>query len=322
LSVPDQLLALCYHQVSSKSISHIRHLYPYRTERHFEIELDWLLARFNPVDLEQVVAWKRAGAVLPKKAVFMSFDDGFREMAEVVAPLCKRKGIPVTFFLTTNFLDNQNLGYRHKASLLVEHLSEISEARRREMIARVILRHQLKQLTIDKHFPLSLDYNQTAILDDLATAIDLDFEDYLHAERPYLSHQQVQELLRGGFTIGAHSLDHPPFNFIPLREQIRQTSESIEFLQRKFGMKRRVFAFPFVSDGVANEFYQQVFDRNIAETIFCIGAMPQNHQWPLVRRVPVEGRSNDPLWQIVRGQQKRHWKMRILRLLTRFRRLS
>ena len=44
-----------------------------------------------------------------------------REATSVIAPICREKGVPATFFLTTGFLDNRALGDRHLASLLLQH---------------------------------------------------------------------------------------------------------------------------------------------------------------------------------------------------------
>ena len=55
--------------------------------------------------------------------MFLSFDDGLREIANEIAPLCRQVGVPATFFVNSASLDNRFLCFRNKASLLIEKLS-------------------------------------------------------------------------------------------------------------------------------------------------------------------------------------------------------
>jgi len=160
------------------------------------------------------------------------------------------------------------------------------------------------------------------VLDDAAELAGLSYADYLKTERPYLAASQVQDLIRAGFSIGAHSLDHPRYSDLPLERQMAQTGESIEFLEKNFQMTRRAFAFPFVSDGVETAFYQQVFDARICEIIFCLGGMPSDGVWPLVERFGVERATNERLWTMVRQRSLHGWRTQFSRWLAPLRRLA
>jgi len=319
---PLSILAPCYHLVADYPVRHVQHLYPFRTPAEFERELDWLLARYRPISLDQLIASKTEGAPAPRKPVFLSFDDGFREMAEVVGPLCRRKGVPATFFLTTDFLDNRKLGFRHKASLLLAALSQLPSAKALAIVQQAARARHLECREDFRAFILGLHYAQSPVLDDAAELAGLSYADYLKTERPYLAASQVQDLIRAGFSIGAHSLDHPRYSDLPLERQMAQTGESIEFLEKNFQMTRRAFAFPFVSDGVETAFYQQVFDARICEIIFCLGGMPSDGVWPLVERFGVERATNERLWTMVRQRSLHGWRTQFSRWLAPLRRLA
>ena len=70
--------------------------------------------------LLDVIAWVRGETILPPNSFLLTFDDGFREIYDIIAPILLDKGIPATFFISSGFLDNRELCYQHKASLLVE----------------------------------------------------------------------------------------------------------------------------------------------------------------------------------------------------------
>ena len=202
-------------------------------------ELDWLLERFEPIGLDEIARTVSSGQPLPKKSfLFLSFDDGFREMAELVAPICQRKRIPAAFFLTTDFLDNRKLGYRHKASVLLEHLGRSGTEKATQIIQSAAQQHGVAFTDDWRTFVLGLRYAQVGVIDTAAKLAGLDFDDYLRTERPYLTCGQVRELMRAGFGIGAHSLDHPRYSEITEDEQVRQTRLSMEFPEKRISTRR------------------------------------------------------------------------------------
>jgi len=236
----ERLFLPFYHLVSDESPAHVRHLYPVRTERQFRKDLDFLLKHFQPIDLQTL--WEHVFEKKPfDRPVFhLTFDDGLRECHEVVMPILLEKGIPATFFLNPDFIDNQGLMFRYKASLLsVAHLEGVP------------------------HFqnPLAVKYENRHLLDIWAEAIGLDFAAFLADQKPCLSTVQIRAMQAKGFTFGAHSLDHPQYAQIPLDEQIRQTVESLSEVKSRFGVALNTFAFPFTDDGVGLEFFNIVQEK-------------------------------------------------------------
>jgi peptidoglycan/xylan/chitin deacetylase (PgdA/CDA1 family) len=61
---------------------------------------------YQPVSLDAVIAHYVAGAALPRKAVLITFDDGYRDNLENAAPILLRHGYPAVIFIPTGFLDD------------------------------------------------------------------------------------------------------------------------------------------------------------------------------------------------------------------------
>jgi peptidoglycan/xylan/chitin deacetylase (PgdA/CDA1 family) len=287
-----RVVAPCYHLVADQNPVHIKHLYTPQNARMFRAQLDWLLSRYSPVSLADVKCGK-----CPPRSMFLSFDDGLREVNDVVAPICLSKGIPATFFVSPGFLDNRQLCFRHKASILVEICEKYGSGRSRAALGAVKeVRGALQAGSTDfRAFFLSLGFSERHILDQCAAALEIDFSVYLEKVQPYLTTEQLGKLVRQGFSIGGHSLDHPLYSDLSLNDQLFQTSQCLEQLDQFMSPGLRSFAFPFVSDGVSSEFFAQVFAKNILDSVFCIGGVPNEWRERVIHRFPAEGRGITPL---------------------------
>jgi peptidoglycan/xylan/chitin deacetylase (PgdA/CDA1 family) len=59
---------------------------------------------YNPVPLEQVLAYYRHGGTLPERAVLITFDDGYLDNLENAAPVLRRHGYPAVLFVPVGYL--------------------------------------------------------------------------------------------------------------------------------------------------------------------------------------------------------------------------
>lgn len=293
------VLAPCYHLIADQPPAHVRHLYRCRTPAAFESDLDLLLRHFKPISLAQL-----AGAVVehgtqPPGTFFLSVDDGLREVSETIAPICLKKGVPATLFLNTAFLDNQALCYRHKASILVERAKELGDQRTRGLLGSA------RQVDDPASIFLATGYPERDLLDRYAAVMEVDFEAYLRENRPYLTSPQVRQLQEHGFDIGGHGVDHPLYAVLSLDEQLAQTRQCMAELDRRFHLRTKAFAFPFVSDGVGAEFYRTILGEGTADLICSIGGVPEEKTIRTVQRFGVEGPVSRPLARLIREQAAR-----------------
>ncbi len=257
LKVSGQGLILpFYHLVSDQPPPHIRHLYPVRSIDRFREDLAFFLDHFQPIGPGDLQAGLAAGRSPDRPAFLLSFDDGFRECAEVVAPILQETGLTAVCFLNPAFLDNRALFFRCKASLLIDRI-----ARDTGLEARAVNFLQERSFSggSARELLLRISYADRHVLDQLAGTLGFSFSEYLDEQKPYLSSRQAEQLKAGGFHLGAHSLDHPLYAALTLEEQLRQTRESLAWIRSRFGATDRLFAFPFTDDGVSAAFFQRLY---------------------------------------------------------------
>jgi peptidoglycan/xylan/chitin deacetylase (PgdA/CDA1 family) len=208
----------------------------------------------------------------------------------VVAPILKEKGVPAAFFLNSAFHDNKALFYRYQVSVLIEKLQQktVSETAKK-LLAQTLLEKQLLKPGDLKNSLLAINYNSKDILPELAKILEVDFEEYLKLQKPYLTTVQTEELIKQGFSIGAHSHDHPEYRIVPLEEQLKQTLTSVDFLTEKFNLPYRWFAFPFTDEGVSRKFFEEIYKENKVQLTFGSAGLKHDSFPQHLQRFPMEG---------------------------------
>src|SRR5436190_4245966 len=188
----------CGHSVSDIAPLHVRHLYRIPGIAKFKSDIDLLGRRYQPLQLSELepipFLHHKNGAA---QYFVLSFDDGMREVYDVIAQILREKGIPAIFFLNSATIDNKQLMWRHKVSLLI--------ARAQQEPARVPPQLSVCSGESLRAKLLALRFADERILDDIARFFELDFSEYLRGSQPYLTTGQILELARAGFEFGAHS---------------------------------------------------------------------------------------------------------------------
>ena len=279
-----------YHTISDRPLAHISPIYPVRDARLFEKDLDFLLKHFRPLGLEEVLQIVAGDKEKVKNGFFLSFDDGLTETESIIAPILLRKGIPAAFFVNSGFIDNKALFYRYKAALIISHCNERPlNVNSYRAITNCLGKSVTSPIELS-HLLLSIRYDEQYKLDELAQILGISFSDFLAMHKPYLSQGQVKKLLTQGFHIGAHSIDHPMYKYIPLAEQIRQTEQSLLYLNEVYGIKQRLFAFPFTDDGVSKSFFDHFYKNDLSLDLSFGGAGLKKDIYPRhLQRYPIEG---------------------------------
>lgn len=261
----QRFISIFYHTISNQELPHIKHLYRVRNTTLFEQDLDYLLKFFTPIGITELIEAIYHKKPLPSNAFFLSFDDGLAECYHVIAPILKRKGIPATFFINSDFVDNKGLMFRYKASYLIEELSKQSIPHSK--IAPFFKSYQLPFSDL-KSSLLSVRWLQQNLLDDLAAAFDVDFNSFLKQQEPYLTQQEISQMIADGFTFGSHSQNHPTYNAIELKDQIQQTLLSQTYLKEVFQLPYQIFAFPFTDSGVSKAFFDKILGEEKFQLTF------------------------------------------------------
>lgn len=279
-----------YHVISDTPLNHIRHLYAVKNSKEFVQDLDFLCRHYTPISVVQLKDAVYKGTTLPKRCFLLTFDDGLAQCHDIIAPILLQKGIPATFFLNSAFIDNQALMFRYKASLLIEE-----GQKQQYTLSNLAPFFASAALPLGNTLAASLlavRWQHQAMLDKIAAAWQVNFEQFLKEKQPYLTTLQIQKMQHDGFDFGSHSINHPTYHTLPLREQIAQTTISQAHLQEHFHIEAAYFAFPFTDFGVKKDFFEHILEQQNFQLTFGGAGIKNEKIKGHLQRLGLEGNQN------------------------------
>jgi len=253
-----QVLLPYQHLVSDEEVIHVKHLYPYKNVNQFKSDLEVILKYYKPVSAGEIIQALNTGENLPSNSFLLSFDDGFKETEEIIAPILFAKGVPAVFFINPAFVDNKELFYRCKLSLIIQKVLDNSDNKSLINHCSRLLRGNEESISKIKNKVLEINSSVSDLINEFATLLEISFTDYLKEKKPFLTKSQIQHLIDMGFSVGGHSWDHPYYSQISVNEQIEQTVKSVKFITSEFNSADSLFSFPHSDTGISQTYFNEI----------------------------------------------------------------
>lgn len=252
-----------YHSVSDKDLPHIRNVIRYKNTRQFEDDLDYMSRYFQFVNWQEFKDFMSGNFKPGKKIALLTFDDGFREFYDTVAPVLERKGIYACNFVNPAFIDNKDMMFRCKASLLIDVVGKMKKID--QEVYKILNLQNTNGVEALQQRMLAISYQEKNVLELLAESLEFDFKAYSKEFHPYLSTGELKTLTSKGFGISSHSWDHPKYGDLSLKEQMKTTDQTFTYMKEN-GFLYETFAFPFTDFQVKKDFFDELFKN---EEIYC-----------------------------------------------------
>ncbi|MFC2152838.1 polysaccharide deacetylase family protein [Bacteroidota bacterium] len=292
-----KILLPFYHTINDTKLPHIGDLYNIRSIKTFLYDLDFFCKYYDPISIDRLHEIIENNIEIKKPVFHLTFDDGLREFYTIVAPTLEERGIPATVFVNTDFIDNKELFFRYKISLIIEKLNSINDKKIPKEVSILIgtLEENVEARLIN------LTHNDQHIINQIAELLNLDYIEYLVRNQPYLSSEEIKDLKNRGFTIGSHSTNHPFFKNLTIKDQKNQISKSFQFLEKQFDVKNKYFSFPFSDERVEKQLFNWLYKEEHCKLSFGISGLKDDISKYHLHRIPMED-SNKSAGSIIKSE--------------------
>jgi peptidoglycan/xylan/chitin deacetylase (PgdA/CDA1 family) len=203
----------------------------------FQSQIEYFCQNCEIFSLDKLARDLREGKSLPKKAVVITFDDGYKDNYLNAFPILRKYRVPATFFLTTGHIGLSKLFWWDEVGYVV-HNTQVTRLRLDELGSyslKSTFDRSHASFAIAKRLNCLSEERKNDLIEKLARTCRVEIPTGLASEL-ILSWEEVREMSRDGAQFGAHSVTHPLLTNMPLKRaewEIRQSKEDIEKRLRK-----------------------------------------------------------------------------------------
>jgi len=229
----------------------------------FERQMRHVARNYRVLPLEDLVERLQRGG-LPRNTLAITFDDGYRDNLTHAAPILSRLGLPATIFLATGFIGTAEVPWfdRLAHGLKKSTMDMVRTPWGDELaLSGLPARMRAMERTLE-HFKRVPDEERHRGLDELLTALgDTDQRIFKNL---MLSWDDVHAVRGLGFTIGAHTVNHPILSRVTPQRAWTEILGSRTMIESACGAAPRAFAYP----NGGTEDYTETVKRLVREAGF------------------------------------------------------
>jgi peptidoglycan/xylan/chitin deacetylase (PgdA/CDA1 family) len=207
------------------------------------------VARRYPVRLLSEVMTRGPGSFRDGKGcAVLTFDDGYWDNYEIVFPLLKRRGIPATFFVSTDYIGAGGPLWDWELMTLMARCRDL---RRVKIGDRVVEQRPAESrggfaLRVFKGLKSAPRGVQAGVLNDLRRHAG-DGNAGPAPDDRCMTWEQVRAMRRAGMEIGSHAVSHRSLPRLSPHEALEEIRQSKLRVEQELGDRCLHFAFPFGS---------------------------------------------------------------------------
>jgi colanic acid/amylovoran biosynthesis glycosyltransferase len=285
------------------------------TASDFAWQMQLVARHFHAVGADEVVAAARGHHGLPPRALWLTFDDAYRDFAQTAWPILRRLRLPATVFVPTAYVGNANRAFWwdrlaqsvfacDRPAIVVPRLGNLSLANR--AAKRTALR-RLQDLV--KRLPH----------DEAMHCIDAVCRDLDESAAPsgeVLGWSELRQLSEEGVTVAAHTRTHPALTRVPIERAREEIQGSRDDILSELGHCPPVFAYPF--GDCSAEMAKLLGEEGFEVAVSCRAGFSRIGQDDplLMRRINITQRTTRPVF-VMRltpaGERIDRWRLRAKR---------
>ena len=218
----------------------------------FEAQVAYLAKSYTVLNFKQAIEGLRERK-LPKNAVVVTFDDGYRDNYEIAFPILKKYQIPAIFFVVTGAVDQSVRIWWDEVAEAMKYLSLRSSLSREEMA-------KFPEWVNNQVTKLSNGFSYQYVANELVHALnnvaleerqgirnsllELVNGNMSSIQEMMLTWDQIKVMHHSGMSFGAHSHTHAFLDELNEADAQWEIQECVDSLERMLHTPVRFFAYP------------------------------------------------------------------------------
>lgn len=272
-ALPGGLQVVLYHHLADESDELTHGLGVATPPALFESHLRRLAREYDVVDLDQVLSGR-----LPKRALLITFDDGYRSVLDVAGPILKRLELPSVFFVSAAFVTSGSLPLDNLLCWLTGKVGP--EALEEAITGRPPPAGRTLDLVL--RAVAGLPYARRArFAADLAERFEVDCARLRRESRLFLEVGDLRRLADVGCEVGNHTRSH-----LFCRAIVDEAAGEIELVEHKrrleewVGAPVRAFSYPYGHRRDATPFVERLLAASGHLATFLVESRPNTWHRP------------------------------------------
>lgn len=218
----------------------------------FRAQMQHLRRSYEPVSMSDVLRALLEERKLPPRAVLVTFDDAYRDVAEHAWPVVRTLGIPITIFVPTGYPGQRGRWFwwdrLHKAR------RRLGETAWREAVLATAAEEGISTEGAAaagdlRRFLRHLPHDRTeGVVDRVCERAG--FDPAACGPPTVLRWDELREMGDRGVEFGAHTVSHAALACVDDGRLRREIRESLADVERELGVRGRTLAYPY---GVTDE---------------------------------------------------------------------
>ena len=273
MSVNNEFIILLYHGVSNhRSIGIENYSRKHLPIEDFKQQMMWLKSYANIISMDDIVESYENHHTLPKNAVAITFDDGFKNNYTQAVPILDELSIPATFYVSSGLMgqgemfwvdiveDCINYSKTNQIKILLNSdykTFKLSSFRQKIYALQIIKR-------VCKHAPHDeIEKVVANVISETGVTPNLERT----ANYQLMSWNQLAEMHRNpNFIIGGHSLKHEILSNLDQETTKKNINESINILNQKLKTKISHYSYP---EGQGRQLDYHLINNLVSQGIKC-----------------------------------------------------
>jgi peptidoglycan/xylan/chitin deacetylase (PgdA/CDA1 family) len=252
-SLPDFTI-LMYHRVLDVEHNRGNHFLPgmVTLESTFDKQMKYLKNNSNVISLNALIGYLKDKENPPPRSIIITFDDGWRDNYLFAFPILKKYDLPVTIFLSTDYIGTSKTFWLHVANFILQAkaltsqkmtdiLNRFKQIRPEEKRA-IVQSFASADVFIEKLKRIKPEIQEKIIIEMIKESNIRMTE--IDNRRWMLDWEEIKKMGENQIFFGSHGHSHRILTYLNLAELKKELTQSKRAIEEKTKRPANFFAYP------------------------------------------------------------------------------